>query len=118
MFDQNHQLPYIQLPAAEYHDRFLANGQPDGATAHFLLDVRTTEEYVTGRIPGAVNIPLQELPARIDDLPHDRPIVVVCGHGMRSLMAVEFLAEQGFSELYNLVEGTAHWIERGLPVEK
>lgn len=110
MFDEQ---GYSDLPVNDYKRGYFEAKMP-----HLLVDVRTEAEYASGRIPGAVNIPLNDLPIRLDELQTDHPLVIVCGHGMRSIMAAEFLAGQGFTNLYNLVEGTAYWIETGLPVER
>lgn len=77
-------------------------------TAHFLLDVRTPEEHATARIEGATLIPLNELPGRLDELPKDAPLVVMCHHGMRSAHAVRHLREAGFDAL-NLTGGIDAW---------
>ena len=78
------------------------------ATPHFLLDVRQPEEYETARIEGAVLIPLAELPGRLSELPKDRPLVVMCHHGMRSAHAVHHLREAGF-DAHNLSGGIDSW---------
>jgi len=77
-------------------------------TPHFLLDVRQPEEYETARIEGASLIPLSELPGRLAELPKDRPLVVLCHHGMRSAHAVRHLREAGFDAL-NLTGGIDAW---------
>ncbi len=78
------------------------------AKSHFLLDVRQPEEYATARIEGAVLIPLNELPGRLAELPKDRPVVVMCHHGMRSAHAVHHLREAGIDAL-NLAGGIDAW---------
>ena len=85
---------------------------------HTLLDVREPEEFVMGRIPGAINIPLDELEARVDEIPDDKPVVVVCAHGMRSMIGAEILVEAGHSGVYNLLGGTVEWMMRRLEVER
>ncbi len=77
-------------------------------TPHFLLDVRQPEEFATARIEGAFLIPLPELPGRLSELPRDRPVVVLCHHGMRSAHAVRHLREAGFDAL-NLTGGIDAW---------
>jgi phage shock protein E len=68
-----------------------------------LVDVRTAEEYAGGHLPGAVNIPVDELPDRIGDLgPHDQPVVVYCASGGRSASAARLLAGAGFTAVHNL----------------
>ena len=72
-----------------------------------ILDVRTEEEYNREHIPNAINIPLD----RIDEitLPKDKEIIVYCQSGMRSLEAVEKLADMGYTSLYNLDGGLLNW---------
>jgi NADPH-dependent 2,4-dienoyl-CoA reductase/sulfur reductase-like enzyme/rhodanese-related sulfurtransferase len=60
-----------------------------------LIDVRTPGEFAAGRIPGAINIPLEELRGRIDEVPRDRPVVVHCQVGMRGYMAARLLHHNG-----------------------
>ena len=68
-----------------------------------LVDVRTKSEFTSGHLPGAINIPVQELSARIGELgARDRPLVVYCQSGMRSARAVRGLKQAGFEKLYDL----------------
>ncbi len=62
----------------------------------FLLDVRTPLEYVTGHIPGAVNIPVDELRNRVQELPRDREIAAYCRVGQRGYLATRMLRQAGF----------------------
>jgi rhodanese-related sulfurtransferase len=82
-----------------------------------LLDVREEDEFRQARIPGAINIPLSSFQARFQEVAQDRPIVVVCARGGRSAMAAEYMAFNGYHNLYNLIDGTLGWLERGLEVE-
>ena len=75
---------------------------------HFLLDVRQPEEYEAARLEGAVLIPLGELPDKLDALPKDVPLVVMCHHGVRSAHAVHHLRAAGFDAL-NLSGGIDAW---------
>ena len=76
----------------------------------FVLDVRTPQETSSGIIPGALLIPIDELPQRARELPRDaRAKLVYCASGQRSAAACEFLSEQGFAELYNLENGFLGW---------
>jgi NADPH-dependent 2,4-dienoyl-CoA reductase/sulfur reductase-like enzyme/peroxiredoxin family protein/rhodanese-related sulfurtransferase/TusA-related sulfurtransferase len=72
--------------------------------AWFLLDVREPEELALGVIPGVVNIPLHELRKHIDEIPHDKKILVNCQTGQRSYFAVRILLQHGI-EAYNLTGG-------------
>jgi rhodanese-related sulfurtransferase len=69
-----------------------------------LIDVRTAKEYSTGRIPEAINIPLEELRERLSEIPRDRPVVVHCQVGMRGYMAALVLKQAGI-DAANLAGG-------------
>lgn len=71
----------------------------------FLLDVRTPEEYALGTIRGAINIPLDDLRERIDEVPHDRRIVVFCAVGLRGYLAQRILLGRGYKDVRNLSGG-------------
>ena len=73
------------------------------------LDVRQPEEIALAAIPGTLNIPMSELPARLADLNPAAPIAVLCHHGMRSEMAARFLEKNGFGEVFNLAGGIDAW---------
>jgi rhodanese-related sulfurtransferase len=62
----------------------------------FLVDVRTPEEVAKGGLPGAVNIPVDELRARLAEFPRDRPIAVFCQGGQRAYFATRVLLQKGF----------------------
>lgn len=74
-----------------------------------LLDVREPDEWAAGHAPGALHIPLGEVPARLDELPEtDEPLPVVCRSGGRSSRAVQWLAQQGF-DVVNVEGGMRAW---------
>lgn len=74
-----------------------------------VLDVRERWEWELCRIDGALHIPLNELPARLAEVPADRPVVVTCHHGMRSMRAVTWLRRQGYAQVANLEGGIDRW---------
>ena len=76
------------------------NDIPEGAT---IVDVREDDEWEAGHIEGAYHVPLGELPARLDDLPLDDDMYVICRTGGRSNRAVAWLNQNGFDEI-----GRAH----------
>ena len=80
----------------------------EAGTMH-VLDVRTAEELEMAALPGALNIPLHELPARHGELPRDKPIAVLCHHGMRSQSGALFLDKQGFAEVMSVDGGIDAW---------
>ena len=69
-----------------------------------LLDARTAEEYAAGHIEGFVNIPVDELRARLDEIPAGRPVYVICQSGLRSYIACRILAGYGY-DCYNFSGG-------------
>jgi rhodanese-related sulfurtransferase len=81
-----------------------------------LVDVRADHEWETGHLPGAVHIPLDELPARVEEIDKDRPVILYCRGGNRSTMATVALAEAGY-DAAKLTEGATGWEEEGLPFE-
>ncbi|WP_290209620.1 FAD-dependent oxidoreductase [Bacteroides acidifaciens] len=71
----------------------------------FLLDVRTPDEFALGSLPGAVNIPLDELRDRLAELPKDRMIYTFCAVGLRGYLAYRILTQHGFDKVRNLSGG-------------
>lgn len=95
----------------QYQSEFVQSGAP-----HLLVNVRTPEEFNSGYIEGAVNIPLQSLSQRMDEIPQDQPVVLYCRSGNRSATAVQMLARAGYDEVYDL-GGIIEWQSQGLPVQ-
>ena len=81
----------------------------EGRAKPFLLDVRENWEYETCHIAGSTLMPMQTIPARIDDLDEDAAIVCICHHGARSLNVAAFLEHHGFSKVSNLTGGIHAW---------
>jgi adenylyltransferase/sulfurtransferase len=83
----------------------------------FILDVRNPEEFQICRIPGSTLLPLPQLPQRFRELSRDRELIVHCKSGMRSQKAIQFLREQGFTNLVNVKGGILAWadkVDRGM----
>jgi len=95
---------FVALPAA-------------GDAAPFVLDVRTPEEYVAGHVPGAVNIPYDQVGARLAEVPKDKQVVLYCRSGRRAVMASEVLAANGYTRLQHLEGDILGWQEKQRPVE-
>lgn len=81
-----------------------------------LIDVREPWENEQMSIPGALLIPLGEIPDRLGEIPVDRDIYVHCRIGGRSAKAVDYLREHGRSRAINVAGGIDAWKEAGLPV--
>lgn len=91
----------------------------EAGKAPLLLDVRTPEEYASGHVPGARNLPIDELPSRLGELgaSRDAEIVVYCERGPRAERAADALAAQGFTGVRRLTGSMSAWRSAGLPVE-
>jgi rhodanese-related sulfurtransferase len=84
---------------------------PDYASAAsvVLLDVREHDELAVAAVPGALHIPMREVPARLAELDADKPLVVMCHSGGRSRRVAEYLAANGFTTVFNLKGGIDSW---------
>ena len=82
----------------------------------YILDVREPDEVAQARVDGAQHIPLGSLVERIDELPRDRTIYVMCHVGGRSAQATQYLEGQGFDAV-NISGGIVAWYRAGLPVK-
>ena len=80
-----------------------------------LLDVRESDEWTAGHAPGATHLPMSELTGRIDELPEDDPLYVVCRSGGRSARVVAYLAGQGYPAV-NVEGGMLSWAGSGREV--
>jgi phage shock protein E len=83
-----------------------------------ILDVREQDEWDAGHIPGAVFMPMGEVPARLSEIPTDKTVIVQCRSGNRSSQVTDFLVKQGFTNVHNMTGGINAWQSAGLPVEK
>ena len=88
-------------------DRRWPEGQREGAIV--LLDVREPEELEQAAIADALHIPMRQVPERLEELPRDKPIVVFCHAGGRSRRVAQFLAANGFEQVFNLDGGIDAW---------
>jgi rhodanese-related sulfurtransferase len=82
-----------------------------------LLDVRTPEEFAAGHIPGAVNIPYDQVAARLSAIPKNDEVVLYCHSGRRAGLAAEVLAANGYTKLAHLEGDMQGWQNASRPVE-
>jgi rhodanese-related sulfurtransferase len=99
-----------EITASQAYDQYQSGA--------FFLDVREQEEWSAGHIPGSVVIPLDKLAGRLDEIPEDRGIVVVCVSGVRSTEGAKILVEAGFSPVACLSGGLRAWEAAGYPLEQ
>ena len=76
-------------------DNPLADWSEIGSTEALLLDVRDPDEFAAGHVPGAVNLPLNQIRARMGELPKDRALWTYCGVGQRAYYATRILLQSG-----------------------
>jgi predicted ribosomally synthesized peptide with SipW-like signal peptide len=83
----------------------------------FVLDVRTQEEWDEFHVPGTTLIPKEELASRIDEVPLDQDVVVVCRSGNRSQEGRDILLDAGFERVTSMTGGLNAWRDAGYPIE-
>ena len=83
----------------------------------FVLDVRTYEEWDDYHAPNTTLIPLDELPARVNEVPGDQEIVVICRSGNRSQVGRDILRDAGFEQVTSAAGGLKAWSAAGFPIE-
>lgn len=93
----------ISISVSQLQDLRLA------AAPHVVLDVREADELAICSVENVIHIPMAQVPSRLSELPADRPLVVMCHHGMRSLRVVNFLRGNGFDNAINLDGGIDAW---------
>jgi rhodanese-related sulfurtransferase len=103
----------VQALAKEITPAEASQYQKDGA---LMLDVREPDEWNAGHIPGAVLVPLGDLPSRLNEVPKDKEIVVVCRSGNRSATGRDTLLNAGYPKVTSMSGGMNQWTAAGLPV--
>lgn len=83
--------------------------QREGA---LLLDVREPIEVATCAVAGSTHIPMRQIPEALANLPRDRPLLVLCHHGGRSLRVAQFLRANGFTQVSNVSGGIEAWSQQ------
>ena len=83
----------------------------------FVLDVRELNEWEDGHIPDATLIPLGQIESRMDEVPKDQVVVIVCRSGNRSAQARDILKNAGFTNITSMAGGMNQWIAKSYEVE-
>ena len=111
-------LPSLQRRGARLSQLQATQYMNQGKT--LVLDVRSAEEFATGRLPNSKNIPLKELESRIKEIEKSKAhvVIAVCASGVRSSSAVSILNKAGFEKTFSLDGGVAAWQSQGLPTVK
>ena len=93
-------------------------GRRDAGTAPVVIDVRTADEYAAGHIPGAVNIPFDQVAARIREVEAPHGVALYCMVGPRARRGEAALLTSGYESVFHIEGGLAAWEASGLPVER
>lgn len=105
-------MTYQNLSFVDYRNTYYEGNE------HSLVDVRSQMEFQQGHVPGAINIPLQDLQGRTQEISNEKPVVVICASGNRSMSGSGIFVREGFSDVYNLQGGTMIWMMNGLPLNR
>ncbi len=110
---ENLKNPYDTVKVTDLNEQLQAPAKP------VVVDIRVPEHFAESHVPGAVNIPQDDLPARAAELPEDRdaPIVMVCNIGKFSKYATLYLKSKGYRNVRSAKGGMNEWVRKGLPVE-
>jgi rhodanese-related sulfurtransferase len=104
------------VPAAALPDEItVAEATAKRNAGAFILDVRTPEEWNEVHIPGATSIPLDQLETRLNEVPKDKEVVVVCRSGNRSKPGRDILKNAGFPQVTSMSGGLKEWQAANLP---
>ena len=79
----------------------------------YMLDVRNPDEWVAYHVDGTTLVPLPDLEARVNEVPRDREIIVICNSGNRSQVARDILLEAGFENVTSIAGGIQGWMSAG-----
>ncbi len=104
--------PYYRVDSNEA--KSMLDSEPDNTV---VVDVRRDDEWVTGHVSGAIHVPIDDLPGRMDEVPQNKKVLFICAAGVRSGLACEIAASMGYDSenLYNIEDGTPTWIAFNLP---
>ncbi|HDQ34832.1 MAG TPA: rhodanese-like domain-containing protein [Chloroflexi bacterium] len=82
-----------------------------------VIDVREAWEYAEGHIPGALLLPLDQLPARLNEIPTDQMVIFVCRSDNRSGQATNYARQRGFTNVHNMLGGMIAWQAAGYDID-
>ncbi len=100
------------ITPTDLHERRVAG------TAPVVIDVRTPAEYAAGHIPGAVNIPFDQVAARIVEVDSEHGVALYCMVGPRARKGEEALLASGYESVLHIDGGMAAWLQSGFPIER
>lgn len=93
------------------------DAQRKSGAAPLVIDVRTAEEYAAGHIPGALNVPFDQVADRVDEIRAPHGVALYCMVGPRARKGESALLAVGYDKVFHIEGGLAAWQAAGLPVE-
>ncbi|HEY5629597.1 MAG TPA: rhodanese-like domain-containing protein [Candidatus Limnocylindrales bacterium] len=90
----------------------------DAVRPALLVDIRERDEFMAVRIEGSLFIPMSQLGVRLDEIPKDRPVMLICASGNRSTSATAYLLQNGWEDVASVAGGIDGWQRLGLPVKR
>jgi rhodanese-related sulfurtransferase len=90
----------------------------DAVRPALIIDVREVSEFATVRVEGAALLPMSQVAVRLDEIPRDRPVLVLCNSGSRSATVAAHLLQHGWTDVGNIAGGIVGWERMGLPVKR
>ena len=106
-------IPTIDVREAERRRR-----EAGDATAPLIVDVREANEFATVRLDGVALVPMSQFATRFEELPRNRPLLMMCAAGSRSAAATAHLLRNGWTDVTNVAGGITEWEKAGLPVKR
>ncbi|ONM49127.1 rhodanese-like domain-containing protein [Nocardia donostiensis] len=106
------EIPSVPVEAVPAYFDTTESAETGAPVEAILLDVREDDEWQLGHAPGAMHIPLADIPARTDELDYDAQLYVICRQGGRSIEAVKYLTHIGFEAVY-VTGGMVAWQRSG-----
>lgn len=112
-----HQSPIPQVDVSEAAERLreAAEDAAGNTAAPLLVDVREAGELTAFHVPGSLHVPMSDFVNAARRLPPDRPLLLICASGRRSLVAADYLRRNGHPQVANVAGGIIEWRKRGLP---
>jgi glyoxylase-like metal-dependent hydrolase (beta-lactamase superfamily II)/rhodanese-related sulfurtransferase len=109
-------VPWAMLTSAPVVQEIDVDTLESRSAETLVVDVREPEEYEHGHVPRAINLPQADLASRLEEIPRDCPLALICRSGARSLRAAQFLRQVGFEQVMNVQGGTEAWRAAGKPL--
>jgi rhodanese-related sulfurtransferase len=108
-------IPTIDVREA---DRRRRGGAGTAASAPLVVDVREPNEFAAVRLEGVALVPMSTFATRFEELPRDRPLLIMCAAGSRSAAATAHLIRNGWTDVTNVAGGITEWEKAGFPVKR